>query len=202
MTLSPISPMIHSSSEDFSVFPFLCLTVNCLFWVTYGMLIDDFVILMLNAVGIVLSLFYHWLIFNMMEGRVSYLYKFATCIAIYVSGMIFVLFAVDREYMVSFLGSICALAAITMIGSPLANIKAVLEKRNADSIPLLLAVAATLNSLNWMVYGLVLRDANIYLPNSIGALLGIIQLLLKYLYKSNTPQVFSLSGSSNKMSPI
>jgi solute carrier family 50 protein (sugar transporter) len=160
------------------------------------MLIENYVILSLNGIGVVLSFYYHYLILNMMENKINYAYKFAASIGIYLTGMIFVIFFAERDNMAPYLGLICAIAAITMIGSPLANLKEVIEKQNADSIPLLLAVAATLNSIDWTAYGLILHDSNIWLPNLIGALLGITQLTLKFVFKTSTPQVFSLSNRS------
>lgn len=80
-----------------------------------------------------------------------------------------------------------------MIGAPLSQIRAVIKKKNADSIPSLLALASTLSSATFWIYGVLLGDPNIFYPNAIGTVLGSLQLLLKLVYPGGKkPQVFSL----------
>ncbi len=191
---SPISPLPSNvRGREFPTFPFLCMTVNCLFWCSYALVIEDYVILLCNGVGVVLSIYYHYLIFNLVEEKMIYVYKTAASVAVFLIGFLFITYYCDPDQMPRYLGMTCAIAAIVMIGSPLANLKEVIEKRNADSIPFLLAIAATLNSVNWAAYGLLLKNTNIWLPNTIGAVLGFAQLTLKFIFKSSTPQVFSLN---------
>ncbi|KAL0479753.1 hypothetical protein AKO1_007547 [Acrasis kona] len=199
--LSPINAQFTQHQDSFSTFPFFCMTINCLFWVSYAFLIEDYVILICNGIGLFLSFYYHFEIHKVIDNKRNYFYKLAASFSVYLLGMIVsFLFNPETEVAASRLGFICATAAILMIGSPLSSIKYVIEKKNAESIPLLLAVAATANSLNWTLYGLVLSNPNIYVPNGVGTVLGSIQLGLKYMYRSGSPQVFSLSGNSpNKL---
>ncbi|XP_042471552.1 bidirectional sugar transporter SWEET2a-like isoform X1 [Zingiber officinale] len=58
----------------------------------------------------------------------------------------------------------------------------VIRTRSVEFMPFYLSLATTLMSLSFFVYGMLLHDFFIYIPNGIGALLGVVQLLLYGYY--------------------
>ena len=63
-------------------------------------------------------------------------------------------------------------------GAPLSTIATVLQTQNTASIHFLTMVTNTANSCFWGIYGLAIVDYLIFVPNGIGALLGLIQFIL------------------------
>lgn len=67
-------------------------------------------------------------------------------------------------------------------GAPLSTIFKVLKTRNSASIHVRTMVTNTLNGSFWTAYGFAVKDPFIYVPNGIGALLGVIQFCLCILF--------------------
>jgi uncharacterized protein with PQ loop repeat len=84
------------------------------------------------------------------------------------------------------IGNIGVTICVLMFASPLSVIKLVLATKSARSIPLPFTVLTTVNCLMWTVFGwFAMNDVNVYLPNFLGLVSGIVQMLLKLIYGSN-----------------
>jgi uncharacterized protein with PQ loop repeat len=88
-------------------------------------------------------------------------------------------------YSETLIGNIGVTICVLMFASPLSVIKLVLKTKSAGSIPLPFTVLTTVNCLMWTVFGwFAMKDVNVYLPNFLGLVSGIIQVLLKLVYGS------------------
>jgi solute carrier family 50 (sugar transporter) len=63
-------------------------------------------------------------------------------------------------------------------GAPLSTIVTVLQTKNSSSIHLWTMMTNTGNGAFWTAYGLAVHDSFISIPNGLGALLGVIQIIL------------------------
>jgi len=166
-----------------SPLPYLAMFINCLLWVTYGVLCDNFTLVLVNFVGFLFASYYNYLYFRITNHRDSFLTQCSIALLFYLLSMVYVMFALnDHEQEVRQLGYLAAMCSILMFGSPLASVREVVQKRDAQSIPLLMSLAGTGCSLVWALYGFSLGDSSIVVPNAIGAVLGVFQLSLKWLY--------------------
>nr|GMD06588.1 bidirectional sugar transporter SWEET2a-like [Ipomoea batatas] len=100
--------------------------------------------------------------------------------AIIVSVSIFVFQPPTRQI---FVGYLSVFSLISMFASPLFIINLVIKTRSVEYMPFYLSLATFLMSLSFFAYGLLLYDMFISVPNGIGAVLGIVQLVL-YFYIS------------------
>jgi hypothetical protein len=66
--------------------------------------------------------------------------------------------------------------------APLFTIFRVLKTRNSVSIHIRTMVTNTLNGSFWTAYGLAVQDPFIWVPNGLGAILGVIQFCLCVLF--------------------
>jgi solute carrier family 50 (sugar transporter) len=81
------------------------------------------------------------------------------------------------------IGTMGVVFCVAMFASPLSALKSVLATKSAKSIPLPFTLAAIVNCFLWSVVGLMdMKDFNIYAPNLLGLLFGLIQLALKLIY--------------------
>ncbi|KAI3759379.1 hypothetical protein L6452_07150 [Arctium lappa] len=100
-------------------------------------------------------------------------------------------------------GLICIVFNILMYASPLTVMKSVIKTKSVKYMPLSLAVASFLNGIVWVVYALLQFDPYILVPNALGTISAIIQLVLYATYYSTTnwddeePGEVQMSGSSN-----
>ena len=78
---------------------------------------------------------------------------------------------------------------VVLCASPLSAMAQVIKERNADSIYAPMTVAQVLNCGMWTVYGFfAINDVFVWAPNLVGWLLGLLQLLLKFLFRSQSLQ--------------
>ncbi|EFJ50800.1 hypothetical protein VOLCADRAFT_88688 [Volvox carteri f. nagariensis] len=65
---------------------------------------------------------------------------------------------------------------------PLSSMYDIIRRKNAISIYPPLACGAIANGGLWTVYGFALKDVNLWLPNLFGAVIGVVQLVLRAVY--------------------
>ncbi|XLT32142.1 hypothetical protein HN873_063434 [Arachis hypogaea] len=79
----------------------------------------------------------------------------------------------------------CA-SLISMFASPLFIIKLVIQTKSVEFMPFYLSLSTFLMSPSFLVYGLLNEDLFIYVPNGIGTVFGILQLVLYFYYESKS----------------
>ncbi|KAH0975536.1 hypothetical protein GBA52_017435 [Prunus armeniaca] len=75
-------------------------------------------------------------------------------------------------------GIICIVFNILMYASPLTIMKMVIKTKSVKYMPFYLSLASLLNGVVWVVYALLKFDINMLIPNGLGAISGVIQLIL------------------------
>jgi uncharacterized protein with PQ loop repeat len=105
------------------------------------------------------------------------------------------------SYSETLIGNIGVAICVLMFASPLSVIKLVLEKKSARSIPLPFTVLTTVNCFMWTVFGwFAMKDVNVYLPNFLGLVSGMVQVLLKLVY-GNDKDVLPIVNASIAAAP-
>lgn len=88
-----------------------------------------------------------------------------------------------------FVGYLSVASLISMFASPLFIIKLVIKTRSVEFMPFYLSLSTFLMSLSFLAYGMFKDDPFIYVPNGIGTLLGIVQLMLYSYYSTKSGEV-------------
>jgi solute carrier family 50 protein (sugar transporter) len=76
------------------------------------------------------------------------------------------------------IGCVVNLNLVFFYGAPLSTILTVLRTRNSVSIHIMTMATNTANGAFWTAYGLAVLDPFIYVPNGLGAALGVVQIFL------------------------
>lgn len=180
---------------DLPLLPYSCMACNCILWTCYGALRHSPSIWMANGLSFVLALYYmHSFIENAAEqpindDRTIGLQTGAVAGTIGAAGLAF---HYDCSEAV---GSAAVLLCMALFASPLSTLKAVVETKSAESIPLPFTVASLLACFCWSVTGLIEHDMNVIVPNFTGFLFGLAQLGLKLHYRDDDPSNNLLSSS-------
>lgn len=82
-------------------------------------------------------------------------------------------------------GYVAVCVSLVLNASPFETIKKVIETKSASSIPILLCSAAVTSNTIWVVYGFVVDDLIVAIPNAICAAFGVVQVGLYVVYKPN-----------------
>jgi len=171
------------STGDISGFPFVATLVNCTLWLIYGYSANNSTIMIVNFIGASLQMLYALTYLRYTPDRTTYLrligsaVLFLAIIAIY-----FQYIVPDRSTAVFHAGLIASVATVIMFGSPLASLRNVVQKQSTESLSLPLCFANLVVPLEWVLYGILINDKFVQVPNFLGAILGFIQVSLFYKY--------------------
>ncbi|KAJ1438055.1 SWEET sugar transporter [Sesbania bispinosa] len=87
-------------------------------------------------------------------------------------------------------GTTCIIFNIMMYASPLAIMKLVIVTKSVEYMPFFLSLASFGNGVAWTTYALIRFDPFITIPNGLGTLFSIAQLILyATFYKSTKRQI-------------
>ncbi|KAI3902411.1 hypothetical protein MKW92_043833 [Papaver armeniacum] len=185
------------STGEFSCIPYVCALLNCIIYTWYGSPLvsrgwENLPLVTINGVGIALEIsfisIYFW--YASPKGR-----KLVTLImAPLMSAMLVVIFCLtfeleDRLVRKAIVGSIGLVVSIAMYGSPLVAVGRVLRTKSVEYMPFNLSLFSFLTSLSWLVYGLLGNDILLASPNFLGVPLGILQLVVYFIYRGGTEVV-------------
>ncbi|KAI5571331.1 hypothetical protein POPTR_011G103600v4 [Populus trichocarpa] len=183
----------NRSTEQFSGLPYIYALMNCLICMWYGTPLvsaDNLLLVTVNSFGAVFQLAYIILFTIYAERRI----KVRTLASLLVVLGLFAIIAVgslqitDRMIRWLSVGSLTVVSLISMFASPLFIINLVIRTKSVEFMPFYLSLSTFLMSTSFMLYGLLNFDAFVYVPNGIGAILGIIQLALYVHYKKKSTQ--------------
>ncbi|XP_065878865.1 bidirectional sugar transporter SWEET2a-like [Euphorbia lathyris] len=191
--LSPIPTfrrIIRSqSTEQFSGLPYIYALLNCLICFWYGTpIVSPGIILVatVNSVGAVFQLIYLsifiWHAEQSKKIKMSGLLLAVVAVFVVIVVVSMNFFGPHSRQL--FVGYISVFSLISMFASPLCVINVVIKTRSVEFMPFHLSFATFLMSLSFFAYGMLKIDPFIYVPNGIGTILGISQLML-YLYYSS-----------------
>ena len=159
----------------------ICSFMNCILWGDYGLLLDRFLIYFANGIGGVITLI--WIvifIIHYVEKRfaMALLYNLILIVAIVGIAMLF-FFIVPYEVT----GKIAMVFNVLMYASPGEKMITAFKTGNYKLIPIWSTLGGTACSACWMIYGIYLVDWNQIIPNALGVIFSIIQIIVFLFYK-------------------
>ncbi|CAJ1957714.1 unnamed protein product [Sphenostylis stenocarpa] len=181
----------NGSTEMFSGMPFIYSLLNCLICMWYGTPLisaDNLLVTTVNSIGAVFQFVYIILFLMYAEKAkkvrmIGLLVAVLGVFAIILFGSLQINDILTRQFFVGFLS--CA-SLISMFASPLFIIKLVIQTKSVEFMPFYLSLSTFLMSTSFFLYGLFNDDAFIYVPNGIGTVLGMIQLILYFYYENKS----------------
>lgn len=178
----PICMQIYrrGSTHEISGFPFLMGFLGGTFWLRYGLLKSDLTMVTVNVVGVALMSLYLLFYLYFSRPRTNFLLQLIVVCAT-VLGMLF-LVHIYALASLNALGFVCMTFNILNFGAPLAGLRVVLRNRNCSTLPLPLCIANLLVSSQWCLYGFLVNDIFIIIPNGAGMVLALIQIALFMIF--------------------
>lgn len=178
----------NRSTERFSGQPYIYALLNCLICMWYGtplVSLDNVLVMTVNSVGAVFQLFYVTLFVLYVEKgkKLRMLGLLLAVLALFTIIAMGSLQIQDPSIRRTFVGLLSVASLISMFASPLFIIKLVIQTKSVEFMPFFLSLATFLMSAAFFVYGLLNNDAYVSVPNGIGTMLGIVQLLLYFHFK-------------------
>ncbi|CAM8936746.1 unnamed protein product [Rhodiola kirilowii] len=101
--------------------------------------------------------------------------------------LITLLFIKTNAMRVTFVGWTCAIINLAVFAAPLSIMKQVITTKSVEFMPFSLSFFLTLCATAWFFYGLFVKDMYIAVPNVMGFIFGIAQMILYIIYKNAKP---------------
>lgn len=207
--LSPVPTFVKiwkkGSVEQYSPTPYLATLINCMVWVVYGLPIvhpKSTLVITINGTGTVIEILYIIMFFIYSDKK-----KRLKVIAVVIVELIFIavlvvlvltlLHTTKQRSMV--VGIICICFNIMMYASPLSVMKLVITTKSVEYMPFFLSLASLGNGIAWTTYAFLPFDPFICVPNGLGTLFSVAQLLLYAAYYKSTQRLIAARKAKGEM---
>ncbi|KAG9454634.1 hypothetical protein H6P81_007538 [Aristolochia fimbriata] len=196
--LSPVATMLRiwkrRSVESFSPLPYLATFINCLLWCIYGLPMvhpHSVLVITINGCGVLIELSYLiiFLLFSTGKQRTLTLLIFLFQLLFAAGVAIYVLIGVHaHQKRLLLVGSLCVFSSTMVYLAPLSVMAMVIRTKSVEFMPLSLSLTSFLNAICWTAYALLRFDLFITIPNGLGTVLALGQLILYAAFYKSTQQ--------------
>ncbi|KFD52785.1 hypothetical protein M514_06276 [Trichuris suis] len=176
--------MRRRSSEGISVVPYAMCVVSCFFWLQYGILKRDRIVILINLIGFCLEVVYFFILYiysrrkSSLNAVAGAMFTTCACLVYYLRVNARYDSTIDR------LGTMCLILNVLNFAAPLAVLREVLETKSTELLPRPIIIANLLVSAQWYLYGHLVGDPYMKIPNFIGVCLASFQLSLFLIFPS------------------
>ncbi|KAI7985617.1 Bidirectional sugar transporter NEC1 [Camellia lanceoleosa] len=187
--LSPIPTFYKiykkKSSEGFQSLPYVVGLFSAALWMYYALLNSNETLLITsNSFGCLIESFY-------IGVHLFYVPKKVRAVSLLLLGtgwfgLIFILtnFLTKGQARLHIVGWFCLVFSVCVFAAPLNIMKQVIRTKSVEFMPFYLSLSLTLSAVMWFFYGILRKDLNISIPNVIGFILGVLQMILYAIYKN------------------
>ncbi|KAM9973912.1 hypothetical protein ACTFIW_007574 [Dictyostelium discoideum] len=168
-----------------NIYPIIALCGNSLCWVVYGAVSKQMSILPVNVIGLFITSYFIFIFIsatsdlNKRRFLSAIYYGYLGGLTIY--HLLIVLYVESIDTQNSIFGITSNVAVLIFYGSPVLSLYGVIKSRDRSSINLPLALVSCFAGLTWTLYGIVINNKFIFVPNAAGALLSAISLVVYFL---------------------
>ncbi|KAG4155431.1 hypothetical protein ERO13_D03G113201v2 [Gossypium hirsutum] len=176
------------TSEGYQSIPYVVSLFSAMLWIYYALLKKDAMLLItINTFCVFIQTFYIVVYFYYGPKKEKLVtLKLILLFNVFGFGAIFfsTFFLKNPLIRLQILGYICMGFALCVFVAPLGILRKVIKTKSVEYMPFTLSVFLTLGAVMWFFYGLLLKDMNIAVPNVLGFIFGILQMILYAIYKN------------------
>ncbi|KAF9668068.1 hypothetical protein SADUNF_Sadunf15G0088800 [Salix dunnii] len=195
--LAPIPTFLRickkKTTEGFQSLPYVVALFSAMIWLYYASLKSDALLLItINSFGCFIETIYIalYIAYAPKQARVHndltatlrmlMLLNFGGFCSILLLSQ----FLVKGSNRVQVLGWFCVILSVSVFAAPLSIMRLVIRTKSVEFMPFTLSFFLTLSAITWLFYGLLLKDFYIAIPNVVGFILGVLQMVLYVIYKN------------------
>ncbi|XP_019175513.1 PREDICTED: bidirectional sugar transporter SWEET12-like [Ipomoea nil] len=176
------------SAEGYQSIPYVVALFSSMLWIYYAFLKSNATLLItINSFGCLVETIYigFYIYYANKKARVQTIKMLVLLVIVgfgavaLVSQFLFKSAPVRAQVV----GWVCLVFSLCVFVAPLCIVKQVIRTKSVEHMPILLSVFLTVSAVMWFFYGLLLKDINIAVPNVLGFIFGILQMVLYAMYK-------------------
>ncbi|RCV18652.1 hypothetical protein SEVIR_3G332800v4 [Setaria viridis] len=181
------------STEGFQSVPYVVALFSAMLWIFYALIKSNEVLLItINVAGFVIESIYVILYFVYADKKARWFtakIMLGLNVGFFGAILLFTLLVFHGDKRIVTLGWICVAFSVGVFVAPLSIIKRVIQTRSVEYMPFSLSLTLTLSAVVWFLYGLLIKDKYVALPNILGFTFGVVQMVLYVFYMNKTPVV-------------
>lgn len=208
--LSPLPTFVRickkGSVEQYSATTYLVTFVNCMLWGLYGMPFihpNNILVSTIAGSGCFIELAYLLLfvIYSDTKGKkvILILITIAEIICIGIILTLVLTLAHTSKRRAQIIGLFGDISGVVMYAAPLTVMKQVITTKSVEFMPLAVSVASFANALVWTLYAIHPFDPYVAMPNGLGCILGLAQLILYGTYYKSTKEQLAARKAVEKV---
>ncbi|KAM0962242.1 hypothetical protein ACFX13_021824 [Malus domestica] len=190
--LSPVPTFYRiyrkKSTEGFHSVPYLVALFSSMLWLYYALVKKNAMMLItINSFGSFVEIIYivMFVVYAPKEARKLTVKLFGIMnVGLFTMILVVSHFLVGSAYRVPILGWINVAISTSVFVAPLSIVAQVIRTRSVEFMPFGLSFFLTLSAVIWFAYGYLLKDICVAIPNFLGFVLGLLQMLLYGIYRN------------------
>ncbi|XP_042476318.1 bidirectional sugar transporter N3-like [Macadamia integrifolia] len=177
------------STEEYQSLPYVVALLSSMLWIYYASLKPNaYFLITVNSIGCILESLYTvtYMVYAPKKQRIMTV-KLLVWMNLGFYSLIFLLtfFLLKGSNRVQFLGWACDVFSVGVFAAPLSAVRLVIRTKSVQFMPFSLSLLLTISAIMWFSYGVLLKDLHIALPNILGFIMGVIQMVLYAMYKDS-----------------
>ncbi|XP_042006152.1 bidirectional sugar transporter N3-like [Salvia splendens] len=202
--LAPMPTFIQiykeKSTMGFDSLPYAVSLFSSMLWLYYALLKTNVVLLItINLFGCLIQTAYIFTFFTYASTKPRN--HTAKILGLMNVGLLCVIFAVtffvfEGTTRARVVGWICVAVSVCVFAAPLTIIFRVVRTRSVEFMPFPLSFFLTLSAIMWFAYGLFQKDLCVALPNVMGFLLGMIQMVVYGIFRNKQLEIKASATST------
>ncbi|XVF04507.1 hypothetical protein REPUB_Repub05bG0088600 [Reevesia pubescens] len=186
------------TSKGFQSIPYVVALFSAMLWIYYALLKKNAMLLItINTVCSVIQIFYIVAYFCYAPKKEKVVtVKLFLLFDVLGFGVIVLstFFLKNPMIRLHVLGHICMALALSVFFAPLCIVRKVIKTKSVEYMPFTLSVFLTLGAVMWFFYGFILKDMNIAVPNVLGFIFGVLQMIIYAIYRNHPNNINNNDG--------
>jgi len=183
LSLSPLPTILkiyqNRSTMSFSVLPYAASAAQSSMWLVFSSFADNKALIPVNSWGVAIYSLYSliFLFFGSNKTEIAAILAGSAGVLVGLWGLAAISPSpADYAQFGAMILNIC------MFASPLTVVRRVIETKSVAFMPLPLSAASLACALSWFVYGISIGLFGVIIPNGLGTILGLAQVMIYFKY--------------------
>ena len=198
---SPVVPFIKvlkgdMKYKDFPGILLMCSMMNCIFWIDYGLLKNKIQVYLTCSIGGTITLI--WItIYVIFMAKKDILFSILINLL-----LLLAMFSLTYKFYntnVEITGYVALVFNVLMLAAPGEKIINVIKTGKYELIPIFSTIGSLLCSGSWLMFGVYSGDLTLIIPNGLGLLFGVFQLVIYCIFYKKTKSLKSNEEEETKV---
>jgi len=182
----------NKTTGDTSCLTFLVGVGMTFVWFNYGRLVNDSTLVTVNGTGLMLQTCYTFVYYKYTTAKVKTGKKIFLTLIFVIMVQLYIQSEEDLNTAQMRVGLLGASMSVAYCSAPLASIQHVFSTRSTDALPYYLILATVLVTGQWTLYGHIIKDNFVKIPNMLGCMAAMFQYSLFFYFPTKKEEYKSI----------